>query len=56
MKKPKTPLGPWTQREVEDLRHEAYYAYLDGRVARARVLNKKADNLARSLRRLKVAS
>lgn len=35
------------EREVEKLRSDAYYAYLDGRTKRAKELNKKADELAR---------
>lgn len=50
MTKPKQPLGPWTQREVSDLRFDANQAYLDGRTARARALNRKADDLDRKLR------
>lgn len=50
--KPPLPLGPWTEREIKYLRHDADMAYLDGRTARAKVLNKKADDLARRLRRL----
>lgn len=45
-----------TEREVERLRNEARYAYLDGKTARSRQLNHQADLLARKLRRLAVAA
>ncbi len=38
------------QREVDKLRSDAYYAYLDGRTKRAKELNKKADKLSRSVK------
>lgn len=38
------------EREVEKLRSDARYAYLDGRTKRAKELNKKADDLARSVK------
>lgn len=50
--KPPVPLGPWDARAVEEYRFDARMAYLDGRTARAKVLYKKADNLARRLARM----
>lgn len=39
-----------TEREVERLRYDARMAYLDGKTKRAKDLNKKADQLAKTLR------
>ena len=55
MNKPAHPLGPWDARAVEEYRFDARMAYLDGRTARAKVLYRKADNLARRLHRLMVS-
>jgi hypothetical protein len=41
---------PVTKREIDRLRYEARLAYLDGRAAYARYLNRRADRLARELR------
>ena len=40
-----------TERETSQLRFDAYHAYFDGRVKRAKELNRKADALARELRK-----
>ena len=40
-----------TERLIEKLRSDAYYAYLDGRTARSRELNKRADKLAAQVRK-----
>lgn len=40
-----------TEREVEKLRSDARYAYLNGRTKKAKELNKKADKLAAELRK-----
>lgn len=39
-----------SQREVERLRSEAGWAYLDGRTKRAKELNKQADKMSALLR------
>jgi len=38
------------ERHVRFLRDDAYYAYLDGRTARAKALNKEADRVAKAIR------
>lgn len=43
---PTSPAG--AERQARKLRTDAYYSYLDGRVKRARQLNKAADVLMRA--------
>lgn len=47
MKTPKTPA---------QLRYDAYHAYLDGRMKRAKELNREADRLDAALLRKKAAA
>lgn len=47
MGKPELPPGPWDKDAIAELRDDARWAYLDGRNARARELNRRADALAR---------
>ena len=42
---------PDSEAYAHKLRNEAHLAYLDGRVARSRALNKAADQMAVRLRR-----
>jgi hypothetical protein len=45
-----------TEQDVERLRFDARLAYLDGRVKRAKDLNKQADKMAADLRKQQAAT